>query len=187
MKQFALGMLAAIVLLTICGFVYLRFGFAEVRGDVHPSGFESYPMRAAVHAAVRRNAAQISNPVQPTDENLIAGGKQYLGECAGCHGTPGKADKFPGSLNPDAPQFPTGGRSTRRRQVFWVAKHGIRRTGMFANGMWDSDEELWRFAAYIKRMKQPASACARRVSEESENRPSLASKGGTRTRGTSRG
>ncbi len=152
MKQFALGMLAAIVLLTICGFVYLRFGFAEVRGDVHPSGFESYLMRAAVHAAVRRNAAQISNPVQPTDENLIAGGKQYLGECAGCHGTPGKANKFPGSLNPDAPQFPTEGTEYTEAQVFWVAKHGIRRTGMFANGMWDSDEELWRIAAYIKRM-----------------------------------
>jgi hypothetical protein len=23
-------------------------------------------------------------------------------------------------------------------QVFWVAKHDVRRTGMFANGTWDS-------------------------------------------------
>jgi hypothetical protein len=37
-------------------------------------------------------------------------------------------------------------------QVFWVAKHGIRRAGMFANGVWDSDQELWAVAAYIKRI-----------------------------------
>jgi hypothetical protein len=37
-------------------------------------------------------------------------------------------------------------------QVFWVAKHGIRRAGMFANGKWDSDQKLWTIAAFIKRM-----------------------------------
>jgi len=34
-----------------------------------------------------------------------------------------------------------------------VAKHGIRRSGMFANGMWDSDQKLWTVAAYIHRIK----------------------------------
>lgn len=152
MKHFVLGMPAGVLLLAICGFAYLRFGFAQVRGDIAPSRFESYLMRRAVHASVRRNAAQISNPVQPTEENLIAGGRQYLGECAGCHGTPGKPNKFPGVLNPEAPQFPTQGTEYTEAQVFWVAKHGIRQTGMFANGIWDSDQELWRIAAYIKRM-----------------------------------
>ena len=38
-------------------------------------------------------------------------------------------------------------------QVFWVAKHGIRRAGMFANGKWDSDQKLWTIAAFIKRMQ----------------------------------
>jgi hypothetical protein len=34
-----------------------------------------------------------------------------------------------------------------------VAKHGIRLSGMFANGKWDSDQKLWTVAAYIKRIK----------------------------------
>ena len=72
--------------------------------------------------------------------------------CSGCHGTPGKADRFPGSLVPDPPQFPTVGTSYTEAQVFWVAKLGIRHSGMFVNGLWDSDDELWRLAAYIKRM-----------------------------------
>jgi hypothetical protein len=37
-------------------------------------------------------------------------------------------------------------------QIFWVAKHGIRRSGMFANGAWASEEKLWTVAAYVKRM-----------------------------------
>jgi hypothetical protein len=38
-------------------------------------------------------------------------------------------------------------------QVFWIAKHGVRRAGMFANGKWDSDQKLWTIAAFIKRMQ----------------------------------
>lgn len=154
MKNFFLGMLTAVVVLVIAGFGYLRMGFAEVRGDVPASALESYLMRAAVHAAVRRNAPELTNPVPPTDENLIAGGKQYLGECAGCHGTPGKKAKYPSGLNPPVPQLPTVGTEYTEAQILWVAKHGIRRSGMFSNGLWDSDEELWRLAAFIKRIRQ---------------------------------
>lgn len=152
LKPFFLGMLTALLLEVIAGFGYLRLGLAEVRGDIPASKFETYLMRAAVHTSVRRNAPEVSNPVQPSDENLIAGGKQYLGECAGCHGTPGKLQKFPSGLYPSVPQLPIEGTEYTEAQVFWVAKHGIRRTGMFSNGLWDSDLELWRLAAFVKRM-----------------------------------
>ncbi|MGH9500627.1 MAG: c-type cytochrome [Terriglobales bacterium] len=153
MKNFVLGMLTAVVLLFIMGFGYLRMGLAEVRGDVPSSRFEDYLMRAAVHASVRRAAPNLPNPVPPTDENLIAGGKQFLSECAGCHGTPGKARKISAGLNPPVPQLPAVGTEYTEAQIFWVAKHGIRRSGMFSNGLWDSDEELWRLATFIKHIK----------------------------------
>ena len=152
MKLFFLGILTALLLLVVVGFGYLRLGLAEVRGDLPASRIEAYLMRAAVHASVRRSAPDVSNPVEPTDENLVAGGKQYLGECNGCHGTTGKQQKFPSGLYPPVPQFPTEGTEYTEAQIFWVAKHGIRRTGMFSNGFWDSDLELWRLAAFIKRM-----------------------------------
>jgi cytochrome c553 len=153
MKNFFLGMLSAVVVLFIVGSAYLRLGLVEVRGDVPASALENYLMRSAVHASVRRNALEPTNPIAPTDENLIAAGKQYLGECAGCHGTPGKKAKYPSGLNPPVPQLPTVGTEYTEAQIFWVAKHGIRRSGMFSNGLWDSDEELWRLAAFIKRIQ----------------------------------
>jgi mono/diheme cytochrome c family protein len=153
MKNAFLGVLATLAVLAVGTFVYLRLGLAEVRADLPGSQLESYLMSTAVHASVRRHAPEIVNPVQPTDENLIAGGKMYLGECAGCHGTPGKAENETGdSLYPPIPQLPKVGTEYTEAQIFWVAKHGIRRAGMFANGKWDSDQKLWTIAAFIKRM-----------------------------------
>ena len=152
MKPFLLGMLTALLLIVIAAFAYLRLGLAEVRGDIPPSKFETRLMRAAVHASVRRSAPEVANPIPPSDENLIAGGKLYLGGCSGCDGIPGKPQTVPDGLFPPTPQLPTEGTAYTEAQVFWVAKHGIRRTGMFSNGLWNSDQELWKLAAYIKRM-----------------------------------
>jgi len=153
MKRFLLGVLTTLLVLAIGGFSYLRLGFAEVRGDLPPSSWERTLMFSAAHASVRRRAPEVPNPVPATDENLIAGGKLYLNECAGCHGTPGKPDTSSDALYPPIPQLPTAGTQYSEAQIFWIAKHGIRLSGMFANGKWDSDEKLWTIAGYVNRIK----------------------------------
>ena len=153
MKHFFLGVLFTLVTLFLVAFAYLRLGYAEVRGDLPPSNWERALMFSAAHASVRRRAPELPNPVPPTDENLIAGGKIYSDECAGCHGAVGKADQTGDSLYPPIPQLPVAGTAYTEAQIFWVAKHGIRFSGMFANGKWDSDQKLWTVAAYIKRIK----------------------------------
>jgi len=152
-RNFLGGVLFTVLLLLVGGLAYLRFGFAEVRADLPPSRWEKALMFSAVHASVRRRAPEMPNPVPATDENLIAGGKVYLDGCAGCHGTPGKPDTSSDSLYPPVPQLPETGTTYTEAQIFWVAKHGIRFSGMFANGKWDSDEKLWKAAAYLKRIK----------------------------------
>jgi mono/diheme cytochrome c family protein len=153
MKNFLLGAVTTLLVLAIGGFAYLELGFAEVRGDLPPSRWERALMFSAVHASVRRRAPEVKNPIPPTDENLVAGGKLYLNECNGCHGTPGKPDESSDVLYPPIPQFPMAGTDYSEAQIFWVAKHGIRLSGMFANGKWDSDEKLWTITAYVKRIR----------------------------------
>jgi len=104
----------------------------------------------------KAKSAGASEPdqIKPTDENLIAGGKFYLDACAGCHGTPGKPFGGKGPvLYPPIPELPVVGEEYSEAQIFWIAKHGLRRSGMFANGVWASDEKLWTAAAYIKDLK----------------------------------
>jgi len=153
MKNFLLGVVTTLVVLAVGTLVYLKLGLAEVRADIAPAQWETSLLSTAVHASVRREAPEMRNPVEPTDQNLIAGGKMYLGECGGCHGTPGKPEESGDSLYPPIPQLPTMGTEYTEAQVFWIAKHGIRRAGMFANGKWDSDQKLWTIAAFIKRMQ----------------------------------
>ena len=153
MKNFLGGVLFTVLLLLVGGLAYLRLGLAEVRADLPPSKWEKALMFSSVHASVRRLAPEIPNPVPATDENLIAGAKVYLDGCAGCHGTPGKLDTSSDSLYPPIPQLPETGTTYTEAQIFFVAKHGIRLSGMFANGKWDSDDKLWMAAAYIKRIK----------------------------------
>jgi mono/diheme cytochrome c family protein len=169
MKNLLVGIVFTCTVLAVGALVYLLLGFGEVRGDLPPSSLETAIMRRAVHASVRREAPEQANPFPPTDENLIAGGKIYLDECAGCHGTPGKPDKYPGVLFPPAPHLPTAGTEYTEAQVFWVAKHGIRRSGMFANGMWDSDEKLWKAAAFIERIKSLPPAVSAALEQKNGN------------------
>lgn len=153
MRNFLAGVLFTVLLLLVCGLAYLRLGFAEVRADLPPSRWEKALMFSSVHASVGRRAPEIPNPVPSTDQNLIAGGRVYLDGCAGCHGMPGKPDTSSDSLYPPIPQLLETGTTYTEAQIFWVAKHGIRLSGMFANGKWDSDEKLWAVAAYLKRVK----------------------------------
>jgi|SRR5271170_4164762 len=98
MKNFVMGIVFTLVVLAVGGRGYLLLGLAEVRGDLPPSRFESAIMNRAVHVSVRREAPEMANPFPPTDENLVAGGKIYLSECAGCHGTLGEPEEYPGVL-----------------------------------------------------------------------------------------
>jgi mono/diheme cytochrome c family protein len=153
MKNFLLGVAATILALIVGGALYLRLGFAEVAADIPPSEWEKSFMTAAMHASVRKRAPDIGNPLAPTENNLIEGGKLYIGGCGGCHGMPGKPPAAGDELYPPIPQLPSTGTKLSEGQIFWVAKHGIRYSGMFANGKFEPDEKLWKMAAYIARIK----------------------------------
>ena len=151
-KHFLLGMIASTLLLTIGGLAYLRLGFAEVRADIPPPRLETSWMHLALHASVRRDAPQVSARVPPTGDDLIAGEKIYRNDCAGCHGTPGKPQQFPSGLVPSPRQFESEPTEFTQAQIFWIAKNGIRRSGMFVFGSGVPDADLWRVAAFVRQM-----------------------------------
>jgi mono/diheme cytochrome c family protein len=150
MKNFLLGALAAIVLLAIATFTYLGLGFASINSDAKPPEWEARLMYRAIHASVRRSAPNLQSPLPATDETVIAGGKLYLSDCVGCHGAPGQPPSdFGATFYPPAPQFPVVGTQYSPAEVFWIAKHGIRHTGMYPQGSSYKEESLWRLAAFI--------------------------------------
>jgi mono/diheme cytochrome c family protein len=152
MKNFIAGFISGAFVLTLGTFLYLRMGLLDVRSDIPVPALTARFLYSGIHSSVRRTAPKLQNPLPQSDETLIAGGKLYLNDCVGCHGEPGKPPSdFGATFYPPAPQFPRVGTKYSEAEVFWVAKHGIRRTGMAAQGSSYIDPKLWSLAAFISR------------------------------------
>jgi mono/diheme cytochrome c family protein len=139
------------IVLMLCVLGYLRLGLANVAADAPTPAWQTRWMFLSVHASIRRAVPEdLRNPQPEGDESLIAGGKLYLNDCVGCHGAPGKPPSdFGATFYPPAPQLALDGTQYSEAQIFWVAKHGIRRTGMSAQGPYYSDQKLWLLAGFI--------------------------------------
>jgi mono/diheme cytochrome c family protein len=155
MKRLLLGFLTGSLALIVCVLGYLHLGLANVAADAPTPAWQTRWMLSSVHASIRRTIPpDLKNPMLDTDDNLIAGGKLYLNDCVGCHGAPGKpASDFGLTFYPPAPQLARDGTQYSEAEIYWVAKHGIRRTGMSAQGSDYSDEQLWLLARFISRIR----------------------------------
>jgi mono/diheme cytochrome c family protein len=152
MKKFAAGFLTGLIAMVIGTLGFLRLGLLDVTADVPVSGAVTRLLDGGIHASVWRTAPTSEHSLPRNEETLIAGGKLYLGDCVGCHGEPGEPpSRFGGTFFPPAPQFSQTGTEFTEAEIFWVAKHGIRRTGMAAQAESYSDEQLWSLAAFISR------------------------------------
>jgi mono/diheme cytochrome c family protein len=102
---------------------------------------------------------KMKNPVQPTQENIDAGAKLFLGSiapipCTTCHGITGN-----GLGDPDFESTPMPRNFTCKEtmgsisdgQLFWVIKSGVPRTSMpsFAEL---TDDQIWHLILYIRHL-----------------------------------
>ena len=114
----------------------------------------------ALDASAAGQAPHLSDPIAPSEENLMAGLKLFKNDCAGCHGTPNTASENETSvtLYPNAPQFALHPPRKPDYQLFWIVKGGVRYSGMFAwagqfadaSGKDVSDEKIWSAVTFLK-------------------------------------
>jgi mono/diheme cytochrome c family protein len=154
-KTFLEGFAGGTIVLILIALLFLETGRVDIRADVPPSPWISRFLDIATHASVRRHAPAAQSPLPLNDEQvLIAGGKLYLNDCVGCHGEPGKPSKFGATFYPPVPQLAQTPTRYSEAQIVWIAKHGVRRSGMGAEGASYSDIDYWRLAACIRRLTQ---------------------------------
>jgi mono/diheme cytochrome c family protein len=153
-KRFLAGFCAGVVVPILVVATFAQFGLMDVRADAPVPAFFANWYATSVHNSVRRQAKSVSSLPAASDADIIAGGKIYLGDCVGCHGERGKPPSdFGATFYPPAPQLTVDGTTYTEAEIFWVAKHGIRRTGMGAQASSYSDEKLRLLAAFIHRAR----------------------------------
>jgi mono/diheme cytochrome c family protein len=160
MSKFLLGFLAGVLALPLAILIIARLGLLPINANTSPAGWESAFAHMALDASAAHQAPKLSNPIAPNEENLMAGVKLFKNDCAGCHGTPNTAAENETNVNlyPNAPQFALHPPRKPDYQLFWIARGGVRYTGMFAwagqfapdaSGYDPSDEKIWTAVTFL--------------------------------------
>ena len=151
MKTLLLGLVLGVALVCVGAYLYFSLGFAPVATAAPPMPFEEKMANMALHARIAKEAP--SGVPAPADEtNLIAGAQIYREHCAVCHGVNGRPETAAAKgMFPKPPQFFQGHGVTDDPvgQTYWIAKNGIRLTGMPGFGPSLSEQQLWQVSLLL--------------------------------------
>jgi thiosulfate dehydrogenase len=153
-KGFLLGLLTALILLAIGGYLFVSTGALPAGQDAAPSRLEKWAAHTSLRATMKREAGALSSPLQPNDENLTAGIALYRTHCQVCHGgADAMASSIAKGLSPDAPQLAKHGvEDDPEGVIYWKVAHGIRFTGMPSFGKSLDERDLWKVTLFLKHM-----------------------------------
>jgi thiosulfate dehydrogenase len=151
MKQFVLGFVAALLLISAGGLGYIALGLAPVATASAPLPFEKLITGIALNARVNKEAPK-SSPIPASDEAYAAGIKIYRKTCAVCHGLPGQEQTAiaKGEFPPPPELFKGQGVTNDPVGVtYWKVANGIRMTGMpgFIGSL--STDQLWQVSLLL--------------------------------------
>jgi mono/diheme cytochrome c family protein len=166
---FLTGLIVGVLLFPVGAYVYFSRGFAPVATAADPMPFETLLAKTALKARLAKELPK-SVPIEPTEDNLLAGAALYREDCAVCHGLPGVPETvIAKGMFPKPPQLFKGKGVTDDEpgETYWKVAHGIRLTGMPGFGDNLKDDQLWQVSLFLaKADKLPES-----VSTTLANRP----------------
>jgi thiosulfate dehydrogenase len=154
MAKTFIGFVLGLLVVPAIGAAVLLSGHFPFQATEKPPRWERRIANLALDPAVARKAEGLTNPIAATDDELMRGMKLYRDDCAGCHGGPGKLSRWGHSnFYPPAPQLADRGVHDPVPEIFVVLKYGIRYTGMAGWKDQMPDDDLWRVAMFLRRVK----------------------------------
>jgi cytochrome c553 len=117
-----------------------------------------WPIVEWVLTFVMRNSVEkrsLAIPEPPLDDpDLVRlGAAHFHGGCAPCHGAPGiPIGAISRHMLPPPPDLAVAAKQWKDRELFWIAKHGIKYTGMPSWVSQQRDDEVWAVVAFLKRL-----------------------------------
>jgi mono/diheme cytochrome c family protein len=155
MRKVILGVILALVVVTVGGLAIAMLGFVPTNADSTPPLWEHHIANTAVDASMERHAPRLNNPLPPTDDNLIDGMKIYTMNCALCHGTlDNKPSPLAHAFYPPPPQLILEPLDDPEWHIYYATRTGIRYTGMPAWGKALSEPELWKVTAFLSHIEK---------------------------------
>jgi cytochrome c553 len=141
--------IAVVVPLGVLGFV--KSGIYNVGASRRHTKFSEWITHDTMIHSVRSHAKGISPPAWTSAQQVVAGYCAYETHCVACHGAAAVArQQWVSGLEPQPPYLLDVNREFTPAQLFWIAKNGIKMTGMPAWGDSMSDRQIWNVVAWIE-------------------------------------
>jgi mono/diheme cytochrome c family protein len=151
MFRVIIAFIVGLIILPLIGWCYFRFGYAPVATASSPMPFEKPLAHMALNARTRKEAPKTS-PLQPSEENYMAGVHIYRENCAICHGLPGQTQSPTSKgMYPNPPLLFKGHGVTDDPpgETYWKVANGIRLTGMPAYSDALSQTQMWQVSLLL--------------------------------------
>ena len=162
MGRFIIGVIIGLVLFPAGLIAWFRWGNPPVAVADHPLPFEKQITSVPLHDRINRDIVN-TPPIQPTEDNLVAGAQIYSDNCAVCHGLMAKPSTVGANMFPGAPQLwrkhphgdVVGVSDDPPGETYWKVANGIRLTGMPAFDHILNDQQMWQVTLLLANANKP--------------------------------
>jgi mono/diheme cytochrome c family protein len=155
MRNFILGVIVTLAVIIVGGVAFLELGFMPTNADATPPHMERRIANSALDASMERKAPHVSNPVPPTDDNIMEGMKIYTMNCALCHGALDlKPSPLAKSFYPSPPQVILHPMDDPEWHIYYAIRTGVRYTGMPAWHSVLTEQDMWKVTAFLSRIEK---------------------------------
>ena len=146
-----LGALGMLVVLALGGLAVAYTGAYNVAATEQHMSVTRWAFDTTMRTSVQQRAGDAKRAEALTPDMVAAGAGEYKEMCQRCHGGPGvERDKWAGGMRPRPPHLAEAAATWQPHEVFWIAKHGVKMTGMPSFGESHDDTTIWNIVAFVK-------------------------------------
>ena len=153
-KLLHIGIGAAVAFAVIAplgAFAYIKSGIYNVGASSPHTKLTEWITHETMIHSVRSHARAIVAPQSATAAEVRRGFCAYETHCVACHGASAVArERWVSGMEPAPPYLLDATQRWRPRELFWIAKNGIKMTGMPSWRNAISDREIWDVVAFLE-------------------------------------
>ena len=147
--------IAIAVIVPLGALAFIKSGIYNVAASKPHTTFTEWVTHETMIHSVRSHAKGIEAPANVTAAQVKSGFCTYDTHCVACHGASGVARRqWAGGLEPQPPYLIDAGSRWKPRELFWIAKNGIKMTGMPSWRDSLSDRQIWEVVAWLEASRQ---------------------------------
>jgi mono/diheme cytochrome c family protein len=135
--------------------LFIKSGIYNVGASSPHTRLTEWATHETMIHSVRRHAAGIAAPRRFTARQAVAGFCTYETHCVACHGAAGIArERWVSGMEPAPPYLLDATQRFTAAELFWIARNGIKMTGMPAWRDSLSDRQIWDLVGFLEASRQ---------------------------------